>query len=122
MRETASVRTQVLLTPTEHAAWTLAARDSGISLGEFVRRSVTSAEFAPTPAEWAELETLVPEVNAAIERMTATIDASLARLDARMCPEAEAEREARIIAEVEADLAANPVTLDWSRLRERAAA
>ena len=108
MREGASVRTNILLTPTEHRLWTAKARSNGVSLAEFIRRSVVAAEAAPSAAEMTELAALAEELAAASDRMDAAVASALAQLDASARPERDAEMRARTAAR----LAANPVDLD----------
>lgn len=108
MREAASVRTNILLTPTEHRSWTETARQRGVSLAEFIRRSVAEAVTAPSAAEMAELEALAVELCAANDRMNDVVDSALDQLRASARPERDAEMRER----VRLELAREPVEID----------
>lgn len=108
MREAATMRTNILLTPSEHRCWTAAARAAGISLAEYIRRSVAAAEAAPTADELAELDALAAELPAAAARMQAKLDAAIARLDRSRATGSDEAIRARVAAELEA----HPVALD----------
>ena len=108
MRQMSTVRTNILLTPTEHQTWTATAKARGQSLAEFIRRSVAASEGGPSAAELDELEVLTAELTAASETMNRTIDATLAQLRESADPAWEAGVRAR----VEAELTRRPVVLD----------
>jgi len=108
MAETASVRTNILLTPSEHRSWTTVARARGISLAEYIRRSVAAAEAAPTADEMDQLEVLTAELTAAASAMHAAVDSALAQLRGSSA----SERDAAVARQVAAELAAAPVTFD----------
>ncbi|KPF79243.1 hypothetical protein IP88_02280 [alpha proteobacterium AAP81b] len=107
-RETASVRANILLTPSEHRRWTDAARRQGVSFGEYVRRSLAAAETAPSDAELAELRQLAEALTGGAARMHAAIDSAIAQLDAS----ARASDD-EIRARIAADLAIDPAILDF---------
>ena len=117
-RETASLRTNILLTPTEHRSWSAEAKARGISLAEFIRRGVAASEAAPTEAEMAELSALTAELVAVHERTNAAIDATLAQIRYN-CDPARDEEVRRRVAE---ELALNPVEFDAAILDFSAAA
>jgi ferritin-like metal-binding protein YciE len=76
-REPVTERVITLMTPTEKLLLEKKARDTGISVGEFVRRSVDAYD----PEEAREIEKLVAlaaEVKQATERASAALDKALA--------------------------------------------
>jgi len=108
MRELASVRTNILLTPIEHRTWAARAKERGMSLAEYIRRSVVAADDAPTAAELDELETLTPELTAAAERMHAAVDEAVAQIRNSGDPVRDVTMRRHIADELERD----PVLLD----------
>ena len=108
MREMATVRTNILLTPTEHRRWSERARAGGMSFAEFVRRKLRTPDDAPTEEELSELASLALELAASVERTSRKVDATLAELRAARDPAWETAMRARVAAE----LATNPVELD----------
>jgi hypothetical protein len=76
-REPVTERVITLMTPTEKSSLEKKARDTGISVGEFVRRSVDAYD----PEEAREIEKLVAlaaEVKQTTERASAALDKALA--------------------------------------------
>jgi ferritin-like metal-binding protein YciE len=76
-RESVTERVITLMTPTEKSSLEKKARETGISVGEFVRRSVDAFD----PQEAREIEKLVAlaaEVKQATERASAALDKALA--------------------------------------------
>lgn len=76
-REPVTERVITLMTPTEKSTLEKKARDTGVSVGEFVRRSVDAYD----PEEAREIEKLVAlatEVKQATERASAVLDKALA--------------------------------------------
>lgn len=108
MREFASVRTNILLTPSEHRLWTDRARSRGVSLAEFIRRSVGQAEIGPSADELAELAALASELGVANDRMNAAVDSTLAQLS----HSARRERDEEMRTRVASELAGRPVEID----------
>lgn len=75
--ETATERVITLMTPTEKAALEQKARQAGVSVGEFVRRSVDAYD----PEEAAlltELEALAVELKRSNDEASAALDRALA--------------------------------------------
>jgi len=112
MRETASVKTNILLTPTEHKAWGTAAKARGMSMAEFIRRSVAAAEDAPSSDELDELEAMTAELTAAAERMEAAVAAALSQVRESSSKQADSDVHARTAAA----LSAQPVVFDPTML------
>jgi hypothetical protein len=87
--EIATERVTVLMTPGEKSALEMKARHAGVSVGEFVRRSVDSfdpeeaAELAQLAALATELKRSNDEASAALDRALASIEATRAQLDRR---------------------------------------
>jgi hypothetical protein len=87
--QSATERVTVLMTPAEKAALEAKARGAGVSVGEFVRRSVDSfdpeeaAELVQLAALAAALEQSNSEASAALDRALASIEATRAQLDGR---------------------------------------
>ena len=85
----ATERVTVLMTPVEKAALEAKAKGAGVSVGEFVRRSVDSfdpeeaAELVQLAALAAELERSNNEASAALDRALASIEETRAQLDRR---------------------------------------
>lgn len=94
--------------PGEHRSWTATAKARGLSLAEFIRRSVVAAEDAPSAAELDELELLAAELTAASATMHRAVDEAIAQVRQSSDPAWEAAVRARVAAE----LAASPVVLD----------
>jgi hypothetical protein len=85
----ATERVTVLMTSVEKAALEAKAKGAGVSVGEFVRRSVDSfdpeeaAELVQLAALAAELERSNNEASAALDRALASIEKTRAQLDRR---------------------------------------
>ena len=85
----ATERVTVLMTPAEKDALEAKARSAGVSVGEFVRRSVDSfdpeaaAELVQLAALAAELERSNSEASAALDRALASIAVTRSQLDRR---------------------------------------
>ena len=85
----ATERVTVLMTPVEKAALEAKAKGAGVSVGEFVRRSVDSfdpeeaAELVQLAALAAALERSNNEASAALDRALASIEETRAQLDRR---------------------------------------
>jgi len=118
LRETSSLRTNILLTPTEHRTWSARAKERGISLAEYIRRGVAASEDAPSEAEMAELEALLAELNAANERTLAKVDETIAQIRYNCDPARDEEVRQRVAEE----LRLNPIEFDPAILDFSAAA
>ena len=85
----ATERVTVLMTPVEKAALEAKAKGAGVSVGEFVRRSVDSfdpeeaAELVQLAALAAELQRSNNEASAALDRALASIEKTRTQLDRR---------------------------------------
>jgi hypothetical protein len=85
--ETANERVTTLMTPTEKAALERKAKRAGVSVGEFVRRSVdafdpdAAADLAQLAALAAELRRSNEAAAAALDRALSSIAATRAQLD-----------------------------------------
>ena len=117
MRETATMRINILLTPGEHRSWTATAKARGLSLAEFILRSVVAAEAAPSAAELDELELLAAELTSAAERMHRAVDEAVAQVRWSSDPARDEEARARVAAELTArPIVLDPTILDFSRV------
>jgi hypothetical protein len=87
--EVANERVTTLMTPTEKSALEAKAKRAGVSIGEFVRRSVDSfnpeeaEELAQLAALATELERSNREASATLDRALASIEMTRAQLDRR---------------------------------------
>lgn len=87
--EAATERVTALMTPAEKARLEAKARTAGVSVGEFVRRSVDSydpenaAELAQLAAMAAELERSNKAASDALDRALASVAATRAQLERR---------------------------------------
>jgi hypothetical protein len=85
--ELATERVTVLMTRNEKSVLEAKAKGAGVSVGEFVRRSVDSfdpeetTEMAQLAALATELERSNAEASAALDRALASIEATRAQLD-----------------------------------------
>ncbi len=79
--ETATERTTVLMTPTEKKTLEANARQTGVSIGEYVRQSV--AAYDPQQAEeLAQLGVLAKELIAGNSHASAALDTALVEVAA----------------------------------------
>ncbi|NYZ17167.1 hypothetical protein HL658_31875 [Azospirillum sp. RWY-5-1] len=77
--ETATERVITLMTPTEKATLEQKARQAGVSVGEFVRRSVDA--YDPEEAALlAELEALAVELKRSNDEASSALDRALASI------------------------------------------
>jgi hypothetical protein len=89
MQEAATERVTTLMTAAEKSRLEAKARRAGVSVGEFVRRSVTfydpedAASLAELAALSAELERSNREAAAALDRALESVAATRAQLDGR---------------------------------------
>lgn len=73
MRENATARLAVLMTPTEKSRLEVRAKKAGLSVAEFVRRSVDA--YSPeADLELRELEVLAAELGRAVDKAGASAD------------------------------------------------
>lgn len=85
----ATERVTFLMTPDEKSALLAKARRTGVSIGEYVRRSVDSfdpdedAELAQLAALAAELQRSNAEASAALDRALASVEESRAQIRLR---------------------------------------
>ncbi|TRW16936.1 plasmid mobilization protein [Glacieibacterium frigidum] len=96
----ATERVVVLFEPAEKRALQSRAAAASLSMGEFIKRAVIGAEASPNADQQAELEVLATELEKAVVRMSDRLDTTIARVDATLDPGRDAERRARIEAEV----------------------
>jgi hypothetical protein len=106
-------RMTLLIAPDDKAAITARAESLGMSVSELVRQAAMGYDPHEAVAR-AELEVLLPQVNAAVTRMHATFDRIEAN-SARHREEMAHLRSEEFRAKLQQDLWADP-RIDWDRV------